>query len=41
MIARRVEDLTAYQDAAYAQRYAALVRQVREAETARMPGAVN
>ena len=38
VIARRVEDLTSYQDARYAQRYAALVRQVRDAEAARVPG---
>ncbi|HZT86316.1 MAG TPA: indolepyruvate ferredoxin oxidoreductase family protein [Stellaceae bacterium] len=38
-IARRVEFLTGYQDAAYAERYAAEVRRVREAEAARVPGA--
>jgi indolepyruvate ferredoxin oxidoreductase len=38
VIARRVEDLTSYQDARYAQRYATLVRQVRDAEAARIPG---
>jgi len=37
-IARRVEYLTAYQDAAYAQRYAHLVARVRAAETAKVPG---
>jgi indolepyruvate ferredoxin oxidoreductase len=34
IIARRVQDLTLYQNAAYADRYAALVRSAREAETA-------
>jgi len=38
MIARRVADLTAYQDARYARRYADLVRRVREAEAAKAPG---
>ncbi len=38
MIARRVKFLTAYQDAAYAQRYAALVAKVGEAEARAMPG---
>jgi len=32
LVARRVKHLTAYQDAAYAQRYAALVERVRQAE---------
>ena len=32
IIARRIEELTAYQDAAYAARYAALVERVRQAE---------
>ncbi|MBV8500984.1 MAG: indolepyruvate ferredoxin oxidoreductase family protein [Paucibacter sp.] len=32
LVKRRVEHLTAYQDAAYAQRYVALVNRVREAE---------
>jgi indolepyruvate ferredoxin oxidoreductase len=39
VIARRVEFLTAYQDAAYAKRYADLVAHVRAAEAARAPGA--
>jgi indolepyruvate ferredoxin oxidoreductase len=38
MIARRVEFLTDYQDAAYAARYRALVEKVRAAEAARTPG---
>ncbi|MFS8036905.1 indolepyruvate ferredoxin oxidoreductase family protein [Xanthobacter sp. AM11] len=38
IIARRVADLTAYQDAAYAERYRALVETVRAAEAARAPG---
>jgi indolepyruvate ferredoxin oxidoreductase len=38
MVSRRVEELTAYQDAHYARRYADLVRQVREAEAAKTPG---
>ena len=38
VVARRVEELTAYQDAAYAQRYEALVRRVREAEERAVPG---
>ncbi|MEP9351548.1 indolepyruvate ferredoxin oxidoreductase family protein [Xanthobacter sp. KR7-225] len=38
VIARRVEDLTAYQNAAYAERYRALVDKVRQAEAARAPG---
>jgi indolepyruvate ferredoxin oxidoreductase len=37
-IARRIAFLTDYQDAAYAQRYADFVAQVREAENARAPG---
>jgi indolepyruvate ferredoxin oxidoreductase len=37
LIARRVEELTAYQDAAYARRYTALVERVREAEQASAP----
>jgi indolepyruvate ferredoxin oxidoreductase len=37
-IARRVEDLADYRDRRYAQRYAALVEQVRAAEAARTPG---
>ena len=36
-IARRVEFLTAYQDAAYAKRYSDLVALVRQTESARMP----
>ena len=35
LINRRIDALTAYQDAAYAQRYATLVTQVRKIETAR------
>ena len=38
IIARRVEFLTAYQDAGYARRYEALVRRVAEAERARAKG---
>ncbi|MFO1314746.1 MAG: indolepyruvate ferredoxin oxidoreductase family protein [Burkholderiales bacterium] len=38
LVARRVQFLTAYQDAAYAQRYAALVAQVGAAEARAMPG---
>jgi len=38
VIARRVEYLTEYQDAEYAQRYAHLVERVRRAEVASMPG---
>ncbi|MBB6309416.1 indolepyruvate ferredoxin oxidoreductase family protein [Xanthobacter tagetidis] len=38
VIARRVADLTLYQDAAYAARYRALVEKVRAAEAARAPG---
>jgi len=34
VIAKRIEELTAYQDAAYAARYAALVERVRQAEAA-------
>jgi indolepyruvate ferredoxin oxidoreductase len=37
-VARRVEFLTAYQNAAYARRYRALVDTVKAAETARAPG---
>jgi len=38
IIARRVESLTDYQDAAYAARYRTLVDRVREAEAQRVPG---
>jgi indolepyruvate ferredoxin oxidoreductase len=38
LIARRVEFLTAYQNAAYARRYEGLVRKVQAAEAARAPG---
>ena len=38
MVERRVAFLTAYQNAAYARRYASLVEQVREREAARVPG---
>jgi indolepyruvate ferredoxin oxidoreductase len=38
-VARRVDFLTAYQDAAYAARYRALVQRAREAEAAKTPGA--
>ncbi|HEY3910420.1 MAG TPA: indolepyruvate ferredoxin oxidoreductase family protein [Stellaceae bacterium] len=38
MIARRIAILTDYQDAPYASRFAEIVRQVREAEAACMPG---
>ncbi|MGR7995293.1 indolepyruvate ferredoxin oxidoreductase family protein [Xanthobacter sp. ZOL 2024] len=38
VIARRVAELTAYQSAAYARRYAAAVETVRAAETAKLPG---
>ena len=38
MVARRIEDLTAYQNAAYARVYAELVGRVRAAEAAVMPG---
>ena len=38
-IARRVDYLTAYQDAAYARRYADVVARVRDAEKAKLPGA--
>jgi indolepyruvate ferredoxin oxidoreductase len=37
-VARRVAELTAYQDARYARRYADLVGGVREAEAAKAPG---
>ncbi|NJO54886.1 MAG: hypothetical protein HC829_08670 [Bacteroidales bacterium] len=40
MIARRVEFLTAYQNAGYAARYRALVEKVRSAEAARVPGKI-
>jgi indolepyruvate ferredoxin oxidoreductase len=39
IVARRVDYLTAYQDAAYAKRYSELVARARDAEGARMPGA--
>ena len=39
LLARRVEFLTAYQDAAYARRYAALVERVRRVESDRLGGA--
>ncbi|MFO1306732.1 MAG: indolepyruvate ferredoxin oxidoreductase family protein [Burkholderiales bacterium] len=38
IVERRVKFLTAYQDAAYAARYAALVNKVRDAEARAMPG---
>ena len=38
MVARRVAFLTAYQNAAYAARYRALVEQVKAAEAAKAPG---
>ncbi|MBW7860406.1 MAG: indolepyruvate ferredoxin oxidoreductase family protein [Rhodocyclaceae bacterium] len=38
VIARRIEQLTGYQDAAYAERYRALVERVRAAETRIAPG---
>ncbi len=38
LIRRRVADLTAYQDAAYAERYRVLVERVRAAEAAALPG---
>jgi len=38
IVARRVADLTAYQDAAYGERYANLVRRVEDAERERAPG---
>jgi indolepyruvate ferredoxin oxidoreductase len=38
LVQRRVSFLTAYQDAAYAQRYRALVEKVRAAETGTTPG---
>src|SRR4051794_27245118 len=37
-IERRIEDLTAYQNAAYAHRYTTLVARVRQAEAAKIPG---
>jgi indolepyruvate ferredoxin oxidoreductase len=40
-ITRRIAFLTDYQDAAYAERYAAAVRRVRETEAARVPGAAS
>jgi indolepyruvate ferredoxin oxidoreductase len=41
LVARRVEFLTAYQDKAYADRYAGLVERVRAAEAAKTPGFSN
>ena len=38
IVARRTADLTAYQDAAYARRYGALVERVRDAEAAKAGG---
>jgi indolepyruvate ferredoxin oxidoreductase len=38
VLARRVEDLTAYQNAAYAERYRAAVQQVADAEARAYPG---
>jgi len=38
LIARRVKELTAYQSAAYGQRYLSLVTRVRQAESERAPG---
>ena len=38
IVAHRVEFLTGYQDAAYAERYRALVRRVQDAEANRTPG---
>jgi indolepyruvate ferredoxin oxidoreductase len=38
LIARRVQDLTKYQNAAYAERYSARIRRVRDAEAAATPG---
>ena len=38
IIARRVEELTKYQNAAYAERYSTLVEKVRKAEAAKAPG---
>ncbi len=38
IVARRVEQLTAYQDAAYARRYTDLVERVKAAEAAKAPG---
>jgi indolepyruvate ferredoxin oxidoreductase len=37
LVARRVNELTAYQDAAYARRYTALVERIREVEQAKVP----
>ena len=37
-VSRRVAELTVYQDARHARRYADLVRRVREAEAAKAPG---
>src|SRR5699024_6566254 len=39
IIARRVEHLTEYQNAAYAERYECLVRRVQAVEAQRVPGA--
>jgi indolepyruvate ferredoxin oxidoreductase len=41
VIARRMQELTNYQGARYARRYAALVARVRQAEAARLPGATD
>src|SRR5690606_16714151 len=41
LIARRVEFLTEYQDAKYAQRYSDFVARVREAERVRAPGSTD
>jgi indolepyruvate ferredoxin oxidoreductase len=38
IVAKRIEQLTQYQDAAYAARYKALVDRVKQAETQRVPG---
>ena len=38
IVARRVDFLTRYQNAAYAERYAARLRRVRQVEAARVPG---
>ena len=38
LVRRRVEDLTAYQDGAYADRYRDMIEKVREAEARRAPG---
>jgi len=38
IVARRIEELTAYHNAAYAARYAAFVDKVRQTETERVPG---